>query len=266
MTGWANWKNCMDWIHVICADFKRSVFSLSFLLSVMGITALMFVAVSGVMDGARNSSYLANIVMTGSGMNSIILCVLPVFAFGMCYALEWEAGASRYFMIRMGTGKYVFSRVLNSAISGFLVVFVGMWLFSLLLLPQIPLFIAPVTSDGLYELYMEKGHVVVGMCLFIMHHSISGALAAVCSLWFSALLPNRFASAAAPFVLYFGLRRITNTLPMPEFLNPVYWSSAVYDTGTVWETIIIKAATTAALCILMGIFAKYHIDRRLLHA
>lgn len=123
--------------NLIYTDLKRSIFSLRFLLSIFGMTAMMFTAIIGMIPSTSFLSiwYLMELSIQGSGMNIMILCILPVFAFGLSYAMEKEARAERYWIIRAGSGNYALSKVLNSALSGFLTVFLGISLFAVLLFP-----------------------------------------------------------------------------------------------------------------------------------
>lgn len=71
---------------------------------------------------------------------------------------------------------------------------------------------------------MEEGNVLLGFLLYASHHGFSGAITAVCAMWFSTLLPNRFAAATAPLVIYFTLLRIRNW-GFPSLIDPVYWNN-----------------------------------------
>lgn len=110
---------------------------------------------------------------------------------------------------------------------------------------------------------MMNGQYRKGFLLYIIHHSLSGAVVSVCALWFSTLIPNRYAAAAAPMILYFTLLRLTGRMDMLHFLHPLYWVNAVYSGETVLETILLKLAISAALSTVMGCFVKINIDRRM---
>lgn len=251
----------MKTLHLICVDFRRCIFSFRFFASVLGVPVLMLAAIAGIMQGTRSVWYLVNLSLQGSGMDGMIKCVLPVFTFGLSYAAEWEEKAERYWIIRTGTRRYVLSKTLNCAVSGFLTIFFGIGIFVLMLLPIYPAY-APF-GDSSYEMLMAEGK-IIGWLLYLTHQGLTGAMAAVCGLWFSTLLPNRFATAAAPFILYFSLLRITGRMDLPPYLDPINWCSGIYDTETCLGTIAVKFAIAFLFCAVMGEFAKLHIDRRLL--
>lgn len=252
-------------LHILWTDMKQSLFSLRFLCSVLAVPFLMLTAIWGMTDGSFVSAwYLARLALGGSGLECMILCTLPVFAFGLSYAREWEEKAVRCQVIRAGTGRYALSRTLNCALSGFLTVFLGIGLFVLILLPVCPPHLPDPGDAPPYEALMGT-HLIPGWLLYMAHHGLSGSIVSVCALWFSTLLPNRFAAAAAPFILYFSILRLNFLTRLPAWTSPVYWISGVWSGESCLETIGYKLITALALCALFGIAARYHIERRLLH-
>lgn len=251
-------------LHILWADMKRSLLSLRFLCSVLAVPFLMLTAVWGLREGSFVSAwYLARLALGGSGIEGMILCTLPVFAFGLSYAWEWEEKAMRYQVIRAGTGRYILSKVLNCALSGFLTVFLGIGLFVLILLPFYPPHL-PDSGITPYEILMGT-HLIPGWLLYMAHHGLSGSIVSVCALWFSTLLPNRFAAAAAPFILYFSILRLNFLTRLPAWVSPVYWIGGVWSAGSCLETIGYKLVTALVLCALFSIASRYHMERRLLH-
>lgn len=244
-------------------DFGRAVFSWPFLCSAMGVTATMFMVIAGMLtDNHVSIWYLMDLSMQGSGIDCMMKCILPVFAFGLSYASEWEQKAQRFWLVRTGADAYAFSRVMVSFLSGFLTIFVGIGLFIVILLPFYPVYLP--WSDFLYEMLVAEGRVLAGLLLYMTHHGLTGGLTAVCSMWFSTVIPNRFATAAAPLVIYYSLLRITERMRLPGYLSPFYWNSGVYYGETAAQTIAVKLVTTAVLCGIMGVYAKRNMERRML--
>lgn len=258
----------MKGMHLIYTDLKRAVFSWRFLCSVLGVTIALFMGAAGLLRQPSVSGSIWGLLECSwsSGFIMMILCVLPVFGFGLSYAAEWEEKAERYWMIRSGASWYALSKIWNAAFSGFLIVFLGITLFILALLPLYPLYTS-AASGGLYGEMIADGRVLTGLFLYITHYSLSGSIAAVCSLWFSSLLPNPFAAAAAPLVAYNVFLRVLgiSSFPafLPEYLAPGYWMNAVYYADTAGGSIGIKIGITLGLCVIMGFFAKRNMKRRL---
>lgn len=254
----------MKLYRLIRTDLRRALCSAGFLLSVPGVPLLMGIALSGMLKEENGSVwYYFCLAMGGDGISRMVLLILPVFAFGLSFAAEWEQAAVRYWLIRTGTGCYTCSRVLVSAFTGFLTIFLGLLLFAAAGLYRYPAFDGKDTTSIIYQTLMMNGQYRKGFLLYIIHHSLSGAVVSVCALWFSTLIPNRYAAAAAPMILYFTLLRLTGRMDMLHFLHPLYWVNAVYSGETVLETILLKLAISAALCTVMGCFVKINIDRRM---
>lgn len=245
-------------------DFMRMFLSKYMLFSVLGVTAMMFAGIAGWLKLDFSIWELMRNAIQGSGNEDLMLCVLPVIPFALSYAREKEENAVRYWVIRCGINRYACSRLIIGGIGGFLTVFLGILLFVVILLPQIPVYEYPMWAE--YEILMQEGHFVAGIILFAAHHGISGMISAMCAIWFSTLLPNPFASAAAPLVLYVTLCRFVSRVHFnPEYLDPVWWISGIYDADTPAQTILIKLVTAFTICLILGMFAKINMGRRLRH-
>ncbi len=254
-------RNC----RLLLTDVGRSVFSWKFWVSAAGIPVIMLMMIGGEAWPPQTYTsvwYLMELSIQGSGINSMALCTLPVFAFGLSYASEWEQKAQRFWLIRTGVDGYAASKVLVSFVTGFLTVFVGIGIFILVLLPFFPVHNSS-NVYGAYAVLVAGGRELEGLLLYMTHHGLTGALTAVCAMWFSTLLPNRFAAASAPTVLYFTLLRVAEGLELPRCLAPIYWNSGVYYCESAGSTLLVKFVTCAVLCAILGSFAKVNIDRRM---
>ena len=251
--------------NLLVTDICRAVFSRRFFFSVMGVTVLMLLSVSGMMRGRPCVWYLNLLAMQGSGVETVVLLVMPVFPFGISYAAEWEQKAQRFWLIRTGFWKYTVSRLLTAFFSGTLVVFAGICLFFLILCPFYPIYDPAAGSmSSLYGRMLEEGRIIPGLLLEIVHRSLSGGTAAVCGIWASALLPDRFFAAAAPFLFYYGLDLLTAVFPFLSGVNPVDLIGRIDWKETAGETFLIKLLLTLAVCAFFGGFAAFHMKRRLL--
>lgn len=255
----------MKLINLLVVDLKRALFSLRFLLCVCGVSCMMFAAVLGLLGDSSSVWYLVDMSLGGSGMASMILCILPVFAFAISFAIEWEEKVINFWIVRTGVVRYAVSKVVVSAISGFLTVALGMLFFILILSLWFPLF-THGHMDVPYELLMEQGRTFLGMFFYITHFALSGALMAVCAMWISVYFPNRFVATAAPVVIHFTLLRITSRIDIPAYFNPTYWVEGIYSVGSSTTTLLIKLATVITLCCIMGIDTAVQMKRRISHA
>ncbi|MCM1065567.1 MAG: hypothetical protein NC420_14080 [Eubacterium sp.] len=244
-------------------DMRRAVCSPQFCLGVAGVSALMLAAVFGIQSSVESVWSLMRLATQGSGFESIELCVFPVFAYGMSYALEWEQKVQRFLLIRSGVTEYMISKLTACFLSGFLTVFLGLAVFIVLWCPFYPLYDHPISSFR-YEELMLEGKILEGYLYYMVHQGITGGISAVCGAWISTIRPNQFAAASAPLVLYFCLLRVAEGLAIPEALKPLYWEADIYDGSTAGETLLIKIGISAVLCVVMGFCALINAKRRLL--
>ena len=247
---------------MIITDLKMAFFSYPFWISVIGVTIFMFFTAPQFLVNNTSIFDLLDILLQGSGLEILYFCVFPVFAFSLCFAKQWTERSAPYIIIRSGIKNYIYSKVFVSFLSGFMVLFIGINLFVILLLPFKPVFVENHTAFP-YAVYLENGKNFLGIISLLIHFSLSGSLSAVCSLWFSTYFPNRFASAIAPLVINFTLIRIFNRIEIPEYLQPIYWWNAVYNTGNPESSFILKVLIIVCLCALLSVDSYKNIKRRI---
>lgn len=254
-------------INLLQGEVKRGVFSRGFFIGCLGVTALLFTAVGGMLEKESYSSvwYFMGLALQGSGMASTILTILPVFAYGLSYAQDVEGNSSYFFIIRSGITRYSLVKIIIAGITGFLVVFLGLLLFILLLWTRYPFFIQ-ATSDGPYDLLIKQGDTLKGVFFYLTHQGLVGTLVSVSAICFSSFIPNVFTTAAAPMIIYFSLLRITSSMQLPMIIDPLYWVAAMY-TGEVsaTESLLMKGAVITILCFILGTVTLWRIRRRVLH-
>ena len=256
-------KECNVAIYLLWTDLKRSILSWKFFLCAVCIAVMMFAAIKGMMNENGFIWYYMCLSLEGSGVMSMAMCVLPIFPFGISFASEWEQKAHGFWIIRSGVRAYAFSKIMISFLSGFFVVFVGMGLFVLCMLPFAPVYFVEYTVSP-YEILIAQGHAVKGILLYMAHQSLGGGLTAVSALCISTLFPDPFVTAASPLIVYFAILRLTERLKLPFFLAPIYWINAIYCLETAWGSLGLKSVIVFVLCLLMGICIKKNIERRML--
>ncbi len=253
----------MKFLRVLTGDLKRAVFSWKFLLSTLCMTAVMPLSVANFLSSGENTVFYLIDLFFGSGLDGPALCILPLLSYGLSYAGEWNGGMDRLLIVRAGRGRYILSKILACAVSGFLTVFCGMLLLIVMLGTTHPLYRSGYCHTYItYGQMIAEGRVFQGYFLYLIHWGLSGALTAVCALWVSAWRTNGLLAATAPFLLYFTATRICSRITLPGWLDPVYWY-AVYNVGTAGKTLAIRMAVVFLLCGAMGLAAAYHINRRL---
>ena len=244
---------------LLSVDLYRSIFSLRFFLSVCGVALVMFLTVFKLLS--NDVLNLLGVGIGGSGTLILIVCILPIFPYATVYATEWEEQATGFWMVRTGIRNYSLCKIFASALTGFLTVAIGLLLFVLIMLVNMPLFSSSSTGDA-YEVLLLSGSPVKYLFYFIAHHSFTGALIAVTALWVSTFVPNKFVAVAAPLVLSFVAQLITTTLDIPQYLKITTIVQGVYNAGSPASSLILKMVTVAVLCLLMGFGIVRQIRRR----
>lgn len=121
---------------LLAVDLRRAICSLRFLLSACGVTLVMFLTGLGLLIMPNQAYYdVLYIFGLSSGSENMVLIVgiLPLLPFAVTFASEWGEHATGFWIVRTGIRNYSVSKVLVSALSGFLVTAVGMILFVLIL-------------------------------------------------------------------------------------------------------------------------------------
>lgn len=252
--------------YLLLSELKRGLFSRSFIVSCLGVTFLLFVAVGGMLQNESYGSvwYFMGLALQGSGMASTILTILPIFAYGLSYAKEVEENALSFFVIRSGVTKYSLTKVIVAAMTGFFTLFVGIGLFLLLLWIKYPFFVNPSSYEA-YDMLVNQGEALKGALFYLTHQGFVGAFVAVGAVCFSSFVPNAFTTAAAPMIIYFSLLRITSNMQLPMVIDPLYWIAAVYGGIDATQSLLIKAFVTLLFCLIFGQITIWRIKRRVLN-
>ena len=249
-------------MNVLKSEIKRGLFSYKFVLCFVGVAIVLFPTIIGFLrDNETGSWFLLETALRGSGIETTIYFIFPVLPFALSYAMEKEAHADRFLCIRSGVLPYAISKLLVAAITGFLTLFCGMFLFVAVYLPSRSL-LTEIHAGGVYMEWAAEGHEWGGFILALIHYSLSGMITAVCAIWASSLVANKYVAAATPTILYATILRFSSQADVFAAWNPLYWIAGIHYAETVGETFLIKVITTLVLCTLMGVFTCINIQRR----
>lgn len=243
---------------------RLAIFSVSFLLSLCGVTLVMFFSIwnTGIQE-YTDAIYLYGLAL-GGGTFVVTTGILPLFPFATSFANEWNNRATSFWIIRSGIRQYAVSKILASAVSGFLTTTIGMIIFICLLRFRIPLLIES-SIDNAYESLLREELPVYYLFFHITHISLTAALFAIIALWVSTYFPNKFVALAAPLVLYFVIHRFTIQLQIPGYLKAQMIVEQIYNAGSPQATVLIKVGTILILGLFMGYGTVRQIRRRVQH-
>lgn len=248
---------------LLAVNIRRAIFSLRFAFCVCAIALIIFLTGLGLINNAGDVIYLLGL-SSGSENMMLIAGILPLLPFAVSFADEWEEHAAGFWMIRTGIRHYAVSKVLVSAVSGFLTTAAGLILFILIALTKLPLFINS-TAGNAYSVLLDAGKPVQYLCCYIADISLSSVLFAVAAVWVSTYITNKFTAVAGPIVLFFMLHRITATLNIPQHLKISAIVHGGYGTGTPMQNLLFKLGIVALLCFPMGYGSLRQIRRKTFH-
>ena len=255
----------MKGLHLFCTFLKHSL-NKKLCFCVLLTTLIMSGTVSGLMNEDSSVWYLLDKSLVGSGVVSLLICVVPILPFAASLAEEFETNSIRSFTIRTGTGMYLLNKIIVSFLNGFIVMLLSQLLFILIFINFFPVFTQPHTYYA-YEQLMMDGKVFQGMALFTIHMSLSGSLMAVMAVFVSTIIPNRFAAISVPVILYFTLSRIfPATANIPKFMIPSYLVECPVGMKDPMMEIMCKWMVVSVLAILAFVFGYIALRRRISNA
>lgn len=250
---------------VMCLDLYRAILSRRFFFGICFLLAAMMLSIAGLISNAADAIYLLGLTRSGSANSLLFLCLLPMLPFATSFAAEWNEKATNFWIIRLGCLRYSLSKVVISALSGFLFTATGMLIFLLVLSFKIPLFVRSSSGD-VYAQLLDAGHPGRYLFFYISHFALSSSLFAVAALWVSTLIPHVFTSIAGPLVIYFAAHRFTTTLDIPNYLKAGYIVESITGQGTPWQALLTKLGTVGMLMLVMGFFTVLNIRKKVRHA
>lgn len=251
---------------IFLANFRRAFTEPNFYLTVL-LTAVVLLPIA-----ANTRIYFSALegivsVLNGSGVFSIVICMLPALPFAGSYAQDENSGMLNFWTIRSGTRAYAGSQYLFSVLMGFCATFAGMLLCLLfLLMGGMPFWNGMSGDGGGYSVLLKEGKLILYLFMKLTNLALSSAIMAGVAAWFGSLVPNRMAVLAAPLVLYILLLRLIPSSTVPPYLSPTFILQLEVTMATPWATLGVKAFITLIICGILGFFAVMNIQRRQKHA
>lgn len=251
---------------IFLANFRRAFTEPNFYLTVL-LTAVVLLPIAA--NTRMYSNALEGIVsvLNGSGVFSIVICMLPALPFAGSYAQDENSGMLNFWAIRSGTRAYAGSQYLFSVLMGFCATFAGMLLcFFCILAGGTPFWDGMSGDGGGYSVLLGEGKLVLYLFMNLTNLALSSAIMAGVAAWFGSLVPNRMAVLAAPLVLYILLLRLIPSGTVPPYLDPGSILQGEVTMATPWATLGVKALIALIICGILGFFAVMNIQRRQKHA
>jgi hypothetical protein len=212
--------------------------------------------------------FLFTFIASGGGFLAPVLCCLPM---GVSFSDDYLTGFGWMTVQRIGIRRYLLGRILSTALSGGFTLFLGVVLhiaFCFIVFtgdpnidPNLASYLDAHRSWGAYS-WLPEG-VNAGYWLMLaygLQYFLWGAVWAVAGLAFSALVVNRYAALALPFIVVITLWYLFGRLRL-LYLSSYSYLHPYGIFSSLWHLLIgygVQLALFSSLFLLAG-------RRRLLH-
>ena len=255
----------MNLIRNIKIDLKRAFCSKLFLVGLLCMIGVCYLNISWDNMNAPSVIYLVSGLAFGGFVQMIFVC--GAIPYATSYLSDLENGYIRFLVIRGDLSSYLHSKIIVTALSGFVTVWIGKMLFALslrLIFPTVDEYTSMSTAgvDLLFGV-SPWAYIVVDAFLYAM----AAAGFAVMALFISSLVRNVFVTVMSPLVLFFmitSLQQIFN-LPQEIELNGLLmgYITAYKDS---WQFTLLHISVVWIIAILLvGKLFVWRAERRFHH-
>lgn len=213
---------CIHFFRSMRVDLYRSIFTPSFLLTIL--LFLFWLFFNGIFDVILNRTiyilgipYVLNQALTGYyglGMLTLVISAVP---YATSYLTDIRCGFSRYAIKRIGLHTYALSRIISVAASAFLAFCIAGNIFLIGLCMTGAQHTVPGEGKYLSGDYLDIVTQFGPIQYYFVRFTISGltcSMAAVFSLFISALIPNLYVVLLSPLVAYYCYSAIFSFLSL----------------------------------------------------
>lgn len=243
--------------HYLKMDFFRAFVNKTFFLTVFGITLFLLLMERTQLHFRTDVVYIYDMLkMQRSYLLLFVFCVIP---YGGCFCEDAE---KRFFypeLIRGNCKNYVWSKIISSFTSGFLVGFFGVLLFFWIESVKYPVFL----SGNYNSFFLEKGMGWLFLVEALVRESLlRGTLCAVTAA-FSLCLRNKMFTMTFPMMFYyFFVNYISNWFSFPSYMNLYAVYSIFYEVwGNEWLDFFYAFFFSAVSLVFTGIWAEILMKR-----
>lgn len=226
--------------------FNRRIISMNFMqvfrfpafyLSILGVCLICCFSIKDEysLSKSMSSAYHFFDLLIGFTMYKKLIVLIAAIPFTASFCSDWNCQYIKPIVIRSGIFQYSFAKVFTCFLSSFLVVFIGLSLFIMLLVTQIPLYpnsAEPFATPPFAEL-AQGSFPILYIAAEGFVFSLAASFWSVVGLAVSAYIPNRFVAISTPLIASYILEELTSFFP--DWLNLYYLtrSSDVLHQGAV---------------------------------
>jgi len=166
--------------------------------------------------------YIVNLLLFGSFVQLLLVC--GAIPYATAYLSDCENGYIKSLVIRSDLRSYLRSKVIITAISGFLTVFLGKLIFAMTMLSFFPV-ISPSRTEISQDFVLDVlavTHPYAYLFVNAATYALGTAAFAVLALLISSLTHNIFVTIMSPMVMYFLFTSITQILHLPADFSIIF--------------------------------------------
>lgn len=212
----------MKFFRATCVEFKRSIKSVSFVLQILLLFAMMCLNNIEVFSGTHKHEGLLSTIsigLTGSYF-SYLLLLLGTISYGWSYCADHNCGFEKEAVTRVGPSRYGVGKHVATVCSSILAASFSILLFVLFQLAR-GVGMDDIMSGNEYLELVKSHGIGPYLCCRVIVTGLSCGFAAALALVVSAYCRNIYLSMLAPLMFYLTMMSVfrLNLIPIPE-LNP----------------------------------------------
>lgn len=207
--------------NLLACDFKRTVFSLRFLVAAVGFTVITFVTMFDelphLQSGVTSLVYIDQIIRyLDFHITYLIFAAIPGT---ILFCTDWDNRFIRFSVVRCSKRKYAFSKVFACFTSAVLVVFLSEVLTLSLFALRFPVFSDTDGNLGIYSTFASADKIILFFFVKILCEAFCAGFLSIFALWFSTKITNSFVALATPLLAFYLISTIGFALQIPVMFN-----------------------------------------------
>ena len=214
-------------------DFKRTIFSLRFLVAVLGFTLITIITMIEELSymplGVTSLVYIYQIINYLDFY--IIYLIFAAIPGTLLFCSDWDNRFMRFSVVRCSKRIYAISKVLACFCSAICVVILSQSLTLLLFSFGFPIFNVNDTGLGIYSSFGSTNQIWMYFAVKILCKAFCAGFLSVFALWFSTKIINAYVALATPLLAYYLIVTLSAYFKIPALFNIGYLAKGYISIG-----------------------------------
>lgn len=251
----------MNLIKNMKIDLQRAFCGKLFIIGLLCSLVVFYLNISWDNMLAATVIYLVSGLPWGSHVQLIFVCGAITYA--TAYLSDWNHGYIRLLVVRGDLRNYLRSKVLVTAFSGFVTIWLGKMLFALSLRAVFPMMNEMSVEEVGIDILLN-----VNSWLYLLADAVLYALAgagfAVIALLVSSLMHNMFVTITSPLVVFFMITSLQQIFDVPQAieLNGLLMGYIEAFANSWLVTLLYISLVWVVVIVLVGKLFIWHAGRR----